>query len=399
MLNRYAAIALATASMFFIVMSVLVSSPPLFYMVTAVVATLGASRLQAFLAVRGLRFERYVPPLVRVGEKVRVEITVWSERRIKRPLVSVVDGLPPRLVTEERVWSLPVAPSFDQPIRTHYEIRPMRRGRYAWGKLHVFGTDALGLVTVERTYNVDTAELTVYPAPIPVNIELNPAPGYGSSDLEVGAVRGSGLEPRGVREYQSGDPLRYIHWASSARTGKLQVKEFDTGSTATLAMVFQNTIGTEIGNNKTSTLEAMCGHALFFAQRYLASGAQITFPQVEGLRHAYPHPEVRKREVREILTDIAANSNETISQQIARLGKDILAGDTLTLFLTVQDPHLPSVISRYESGRVLALLYDANAYRDLKAPSVNSVTDPSYIIQLERAGARVTVMPIVESLI
>ena len=48
-MNRYASLSLSIASVFFLVMAILVNSPPLFYMVTAVLATLGAAAVQAYL--------------------------------------------------------------------------------------------------------------------------------------------------------------------------------------------------------------------------------------------------------------------------------------------------------------------------------------------------------------
>jgi hypothetical protein len=55
-MSRYAAFALAAAAFFLIAMAVLTNSSPLFYMGTAMVATLAAARIQAHMAVRWLRF-------------------------------------------------------------------------------------------------------------------------------------------------------------------------------------------------------------------------------------------------------------------------------------------------------------------------------------------------------
>ena len=67
-INFYAGLALSVSSLFLIIMGILVNSPMLFCMATAVAATLGAAHFQAWLAVRYLRFERFTAPAVRVGE-------------------------------------------------------------------------------------------------------------------------------------------------------------------------------------------------------------------------------------------------------------------------------------------------------------------------------------------
>lgn len=399
-MNRYAAIALTIASMFLVVMAILVNSPALFYMATAIIATLGASRLQAWLAVRGLRFERVTAPAVKVGELVTVEITVWSDRKLKRPLVTVVDRLPKQLVVADRTPSLPIAPSFDQPIRTRYSFRPMRRGKYSWSQLTAFGTDALGLVTLENTYATEPLELTVYPSPLPVIADIHPIIGWGATDLDSGRIQGAGMEPRGVREFVQGDPLRYIHWRSSARRGNLMVKEFETGSGVHIHFMLQRTVGTDIGNTETSTFEAMCGHALFLAAGFAKKGASIQFPGQEHRDASRSHPETREREIRELLTEIQATSQLSLAQETAASSRDFRPGDTLVLFITAEEPDLPAVISSLNEVKVTCLLYDAEEYRDPKRPSLpfaNSTT-PAAIARLESAGAETIVMPRVERL-
>jgi len=399
-MNRYAAIALTIASMFLVVMAILVNSPALFYMATAIIATLGASRLQAWLAVRGLRFERVTSPAVRVGELVTVEITVWSDRRLKRPLVTVFDRLPKQLVVADRTPSLPIAPSFDQPIRTRYSFRPMRRGKYKWSQLTAFGTDALGLVTLENSYTTEPLELTVYPSPLPVIADIHPTIGWGASDLDSGRTHGVGLEPRGIREFAQGDPLRYIHWRSSARRGQLMVKEFETGSGVHIHFILQRTIGTEVGTQETSTFEAMCGHALFLAASYAKKGASVQFTSLETRDVARTHPEVREREIREVLTEIQPSQTATLAEELGGLRNQFQPGDTVVLFIAAADNQVPGVISLFKEVKVTCLLYDALEYRDPKKPglTVASAADPMYIAQLESCGAETIVMPRVEKL-
>lgn len=393
-MNRYASFALSIASMFFLVMAILVNSPPLFYMVTAVLATLFASAVQAWLAVRALRFERFAPPAVQVGEPVTVEITAWSERRIMRPLVTIIDRLPKNLVSQGMRPSLPIAPSFDQPIQTKYTFRPMRRGRFKWSNLRVRGTDALGLIVRERSYKTDPIELTVYPAPIPVQVEATPSSGWGSSDLDSGRVRGSGLEPRTVREYAPGDPIRYIHWKSSAKSRNLMVKEFETGSGVSISFLFQRTKGTDIGSETTSSLEAMCGHALFLAEEYLNAGASIFFPLHEDASAMSAHTHARIRDAREILTDVSADQVQSVSQDIEACRASLDQGTTLLIFVCIQDPDLPATLSSFPTVQKVCLVYDADDYRIIGGRGISgeSAADPTYLARLEDAGAQVQVM-------
>jgi uncharacterized protein (DUF58 family) len=56
-------------------------------------------------------------------------------------------------------------------------------------------------------------------------------------EASIAAPRaGSGNEMFGVREYRPGDPLRRIHWRSSARHGELIVREFEPPGVQTLGI-------------------------------------------------------------------------------------------------------------------------------------------------------------------
>ncbi len=171
-MRRLASIALTTASIFLLVVAVMLNSPALFYMSTAMIATLGASRIQAWLAVRGLRFHRTAPEVARAGDFVTVEIAAWSEHQVRRPLITPIDDLPRRMAPRDVSPTMPIAPAFGRKIVSQYRFRPMRRGRYRWSDLTVVGTDALGLVVQERTYRANPVELLVLPASIPIAYDL-----------------------------------------------------------------------------------------------------------------------------------------------------------------------------------------------------------------------------------
>src|SRR5262245_5276511 len=158
-MRRIASVALATSAGFLLLVAVLLNSETLFYMSTALIVTIASCRVQALLSVRALRFERYVPDTVRVGDKVTVEITAWSEREIRRPLITVIDHLPEGMACDEISPSLPIAPAYGQAVETRYQFRPLRRGNFKWTTLTVIGTDALGLVPMSKKYELETAQL------------------------------------------------------------------------------------------------------------------------------------------------------------------------------------------------------------------------------------------------
>jgi uncharacterized protein (DUF58 family) len=401
--RNLAGLALTTASIFLAIEAILIGAPALFYMGTAIITMIAASRIQARFSVMGLRFDRVAPETAKVGDLVTVEITVWSDRKIRRPLVTIVDHLPPRLILAHRSPSLPIAAAYDLPIRTQYQFRAKKRGRYRWSGLTVEGTDALGLVTKRRQYETAVAEMTVLPRPIPVSVELPNAAGWGISEAESGHTRGAGIEPRGIRSYAPGDSLRQIHWRSSAKTGQLLVKEFEAGSQAAAAFLLQRTKGTDLGDGAYSSFEVMVGHAVFLAENFLRQGARIELPGLEThASHLAPHERVQ--EIYETLADVQADQSTSIGQDAAGLVGQFPPGSVLFVMLSVQDPLLIQAVAQLHSHgmQTVVLAYDAHAFesqaatkrREKRAPSVlKSAVDPVYLEATRMAGAAPIVMP------
>ena len=380
------------ASAFLAVVALMLNSPALFYMVTALLATIGACRLQAWLSVKGLRFERIAPESVQVGDLVTVEITVWSDYKIRRPLIEIVDNRPKSMLSAGLTASLPIAAAYDLPIQTQYQFRPLKRGHYRWSGLTVEGTDALGLVSQKRQYETTSAEVTVLPRPIPVSVELPAAAGWGISEAESGQTRGAGLEPRGVRNYVSGDSLRHVHWRSTAKRGELLVKEFEAGTHAAAAFLIQQTKGTDVGVGANTSLELICGNAVFLSEAFLRQGARVEFPGLDSfVANASMHERVNQ--IYEMLAGVQANSDRTLGEQASAVVGTLPTGSVLYVMMAVADRSLiDAVVHLMSKGTsVVPLVYDGASFD--KRARIISATDPAFMGALRDAGAMPTVMP------
>lgn len=397
MIRFIAGVALSIASLFLVTVAIMLDSADLFYMATALIATLLASRLQAWLAVRGMRFERIAPEAVRVGELVTVQITVWSERKIRRPLITIQDNLPEKLRLSERSPSLPVAPAFDIPVRTQYQFRALRRGRFKWSGLTVIGTDALGLVRMTNRFSTAPAEMTVFARPIPINTELPMAAGWGISEAESGNARGAGIEPRGVREYTPGDSLRHVHWRSSARSTKMLVKEFEAGSHAVAAILLQRSRGTDIGAGAQTSLDLMCGHAAYLSEMFMRQGIRVEFPGLEDGRTTGSHRE-RMSEIDELLASVEGDSPDSLGIHALRAKLDVPPGSTIFVMVAVADDTLVEAVGDLaQSGiQVVAMLYDADNFSlpSKKFAAIPNAASTEFMSKLEGMGAHTVVMPI-----
>ncbi|MGH9552551.1 MAG: DUF58 domain-containing protein, partial [Terriglobales bacterium] len=142
--------------------------------------------------------------------------------------------------TEQKVVS-------DQPIfideltgssRLDFKTSVLRRGIYYLKEVEIFSAFPLDFICWRRKIsmprNAVTGELpivTVYPKVFTVAGNfLSALPGIPavigvSTSASVTTYQSTYY--RSVREWRTGDSLRHVHWASSARTNKLLVREFD----------------------------------------------------------------------------------------------------------------------------------------------------------------------------
>jgi uncharacterized protein (DUF58 family) len=101
-----------------------------------------------------------------------------------------------------------------------------RRGNFPVGPTRLVIADPLGLFRVERRIPADKT-LLVLPMIFPISSFLSP-PGFLPGGLVIHR-KSIDITPHasGVRQYVPGDPLRRIHWPTTAHRGQLIVKEFE----------------------------------------------------------------------------------------------------------------------------------------------------------------------------
>ena len=387
-LRNVSNIALTTSALFLIVVAIALNSPVLFSMSSAMLGLLGVAHVQARLSTLGLRFRRRPMPTVRQGESVQVEIEVWSDRNMRRPLVMVQDRLPEALRATNVSPSVPVAPAPSERCVTSYRLRPMRRGVFRWSTVEVTGSDPLGLIRSTKLVRVDPEPLTVLPAPIPFPLRLPRSAGWGGGEADHGPSRGSGVDPRGIRDYQSGDSLRHVHWRSSARSGRLLVKEFEVGLYADATVFVQNSLGTAASVRGHVALDLLCGFAAYLAESFLGQGLEVHLPGLDAQAKRTP-PQMR---LMEVLRELAAvqPSPEPLGTRVAAQIGSIRPGSSVYLFLAEADDTLPHTVRllRSRGCSVYAL-----ALPPASADPRLGGCDTEFLAHLRQAGADASYLP------
>jgi uncharacterized protein (DUF58 family) len=104
--------------------------------------------------------------------------------------------------------------------------RLQERGVFQLGPTRLRSGDLFGMFPVQRTFPSD-ASILVYPPIFEILSFPNPPgllPGGEALRRRTQQITSNAA---GVRDYVSGDPLNRIHWVSTARRGRLIVKEFE----------------------------------------------------------------------------------------------------------------------------------------------------------------------------
>jgi len=138
--------------------------------------------------------------------------------------------------------------------RAHVAFDAVPRGRYRLDRGRLVAGDPLGLGRAVIEGETDSF-VTVRPRVPQLHSLFTDTGTWGDGGRRALVRRASGLEPHGVREYIEGEPLRAVHWPTSARRGELMVRELEDAPRESIAVVLDVDAGTVAGPRGASSLD------------------------------------------------------------------------------------------------------------------------------------------------
>jgi uncharacterized protein (DUF58 family) len=180
-------------------------------------------------SLRGIDIMRSHIFPISAGDPLVLEVKLYNRTGQPKTLLQVEDLLPASLVDESSQVAIEALP----PQETYHWVREQptqRRGIYHWDTVHLRTASPLGLFWCRRSRSLP-ARAVVYPQVLP----LSHCPLVDESGQETqipvqnyytaqGATEGV---TRTLRPYRWGDPIRLVHWRTSARYGELRVRELE----------------------------------------------------------------------------------------------------------------------------------------------------------------------------
>jgi len=198
---------------------------------------------------------------------------IYAERTLRFGWMQVGDRLEERFVVTNGSW-LPLlwARVIDGSDLPGYQVERIascnpysaarwtteqvctRRGLYRLGPWSLQTNDPLGFVTITLTYP-QTEAIVIYPPVVALpEITLPRGLVVGSSERRRQALEAT-LDAARTRGYQPGDPLRQIHWPSTAHRGELIVRDPEAEISGDLWIVLDLDRRVQAGADDESTEE------------------------------------------------------------------------------------------------------------------------------------------------
>ncbi|MCS7207659.1 MAG: DUF58 domain-containing protein [Dehalococcoidia bacterium] len=377
---------------------------PLFYrLVYALALVLGVGMVWAWLGLQGLRVEvRRRATRVQVGEPFEERITItnrwvipkgWLEVRERSDLPGHAGGM---------ALSLPARGFRSWRVVT----RAHRRGLYRLGPVEVRASDPFGLFTFRRTF-LSPETLLVYPAVVSIpyfRVLAADLPGEGPL-----RQRSQALTPHAasVREYMQGDSLARVHWPTTARLGRLMVKEFDQGLGGDMWLLVDMHREVQAGQRSDASDEWAATIAASVAHRYLDAELSVGL-LAYGDREVVVPPKRGAGHLLRILEDLAtvhAEGTTPLAQVLQREGGRFSHMSILVIITPSGDEEWPLALDTLlrRGVRLVTVLLEprsfghrAGAEKVLERLAVLGV--PTYLVQkgarLEQALAQPAGLPV-----
>jgi len=194
-------------------------------------ATIVLAYLWAWNNGRGIRLERWTRSArSQVGKLAEERLEIYNATSFPKLWLEVRDysNLPGHRASR-------VIHSLGGQCRRSWIVKTLcqQRGRFTLGPVTITSGDPLGLFT-RRVDLPQTSSIIIYPATVDLAGFTPPIGLLPGGDAMRRRTHHITTNVSGVREYAPGDSFNRIHWRSTARTGRLIVKEFELDPTADL---------------------------------------------------------------------------------------------------------------------------------------------------------------------
>ena len=195
-----------------------------------------------------LGYERIIPhKRVFKGEKVPLSIELSNRKPIPISRIDIDDDLDEFLTVDGATLGHSPDPhttrmrhstsmSWYEKVRWDYLISGNTRGYLRIGPATLISGDGFGLFQSIRRVRSDDY-LLIYPDIVELPV-LGLPESRPLGDVEHGIrMFQDPSRPSGIRDYQTSDPMKFVDWKATARSGDLKVRTFEPSSSQTVVLI------------------------------------------------------------------------------------------------------------------------------------------------------------------
>jgi uncharacterized protein (DUF58 family) len=238
----------ATAGTAVVLLGIVLASPPVVFIGAAMLIIRVLAEVWPRRVLNGLQLERHVwPPHAVAGEEVELSLSLWNGTRLPAAWATVSDAMGVGLVAatasgERRIGGidlLTVASALRpyERVTRRFRVTPIRRGIHEIGPAQFRVAELFGAHTPIRDADVEPLRILARPRAVPVSGGVPARAPLAHSRARRSLFSDPSLFA-GVRPFQSGDPLKSIHWRATARRAELQTKRFEPSLASQAVLVF-----------------------------------------------------------------------------------------------------------------------------------------------------------------
>ena len=193
------------------------------------------------------------------GDYLYIEVKVNNKSINPIPVIEIYDAYPEvfDLALGENFLTTQLGPK--QTLEYSYVVRIPIRGKFLIGPTKIIMHDKQGFFSDEAVL-AELTEILVYPSYEDIK-KLEMLGSKRQLGKMFGAhrtkIKGMGTDFFGIREFQPGDPLKFVHWAAVGKTGgeKIMVREFESEQNIRVILLLDSSASMGGGLPRNTKLE------------------------------------------------------------------------------------------------------------------------------------------------
>lgn len=191
--------------------------------------------LLLFANKSGIEGSRLTPEKLSNGDANAIRVFIENNYSFQI-FVKVIDEIPFQF--QVRNFEIKKTLKSEEKIELNYNLRPTERGEYHFGKLNIYTSSPLRLVSKRYTFD-HNAMVPTYPSYI--QLRKYDLMAFSNNLFQYGIKKirriGHTMEFEQIKEYVPGDDIRTLNWKATAKKNALMTNQFQDEKSQSVYMV------------------------------------------------------------------------------------------------------------------------------------------------------------------